>query len=213
MAAGFHLDKLDLRKIQKINLLLAALLALTLASILQRAVVRRSRLAPLPVAELSADLPPDLSMSIAKIYPEAYSEDTYQLAFMVQSLRPASALAERRLINGPEGEVAVGVDPEGRLELQTCLMDSGRVAVTNERMVSEVASATSGNTGRRTELLLQGVLLGRPLSSRPCLLIQLRSEQPLRPGDGSREPMEQQLLQTFWPLLESLQPTVTQQLG
>jgi hypothetical protein len=212
MASGLHLDKLDLRKIQKINLLLAALLVFTLASILQRAVVRRSRLAPLPVADLSADLPLDLTLEIAKIYPEAYSEDTYQLAYMVQSLRPASALAERRLINGPEGEVAVGVDPEGRLELQTCLMDSGRVAVTNERMVSEVASATSGNPGRRSELLLQGVLLGRPLSSRPCLLIQLRSEQPLRPGDGSREPMEQQLLQTFWPLLEFLQPTATQQL-
>jgi len=212
MAAGFHLNKLDLRKIQRINLLLAALLAFTIVSILQRAVVRRSSLVPLPVVELSGDLPSGLTLEIAKIYPEAYSEDTYQLAYMVQSLRPASALAERRLINGPDGEVAVGVDPEGRLELQTCLLESGRVAVTNERMVSEVAHATAENPGRRTALLLQGVLLGRPISSRPCLLIQLRSEQPLRPGDGSREPMEQQLLQTFWPLLDSLQPTATQQL-
>jgi hypothetical protein len=212
MASGFHLDKLDLRKVQKINLLLAALLLFTLVSILQRAVVRRSRLAPLSVPELSGDLPSGLTLDIAKIYPEAYTEDTYQLAYMVRSLRPASALVERRLINGPEGEVAVGVDPEGRLELQTCLMDSGRVAVTNERMVSEVASATSGNPGRRTELLLQGVLLGRPLSSRPCLLIQLRSDQPLQPGDGSRGPIEQQLLQSFRPLLQSLQPIAALQL-
>lgn len=201
-----------LSKTKPINLVLSALVFCTFASMLQRAFVRRSWLVPLPVADQAFSPPSGMQLEVSKLYPEAYREDTYQLAYLIESLRPASTLKDRRLIDSPQGEVAVGVDSEGRLELQTCLMDSGRVAVTHQRMASEVSSAISGNPRRRTELLLQGVLLGRPMTSRPCLLIQLRSDQPPPAVEGSRQQLEGRLLQVFGPTLQALQPIGLRQL-
>jgi hypothetical protein len=67
-------------------------------------------------------------------------------------------------------------------------MDSGRAAVTHARMVQEVRPDGPVSLGQRLPLLLRGLLLGRPLTSRPCLLVQLTADQPLARRGGPRAP-------------------------
>ena len=54
--------------------------------------------------------------------------------------------------------------------------------------------------------MLRGLLLGRPLASRPCLLVQLTAGQPLAPSGQARAEAEAQLLQVACPVLEDLGP-------
>jgi hypothetical protein len=200
---------------KKINLVLSALLLLTALSVLRLAFVRRSRLVEVPLSDvnLKTSLASGLRLSVYKVYPDSYTEDTYQLAYMVKSLLPASVLDGRRLIDLSVGEVAVGLAADGQPGLQTCLLDTGRVAVTNKRMVYELNQAISNNPGRRRALLLQGVLLGRPLQSRPCLLIQLSSDQPLPDGDDGMAAMQDRFLKAIGPVVDSLKPISRQELS
>ena len=54
--------------------------------------------------------------------------------------------------------------------------------------------------------MLQGVLLGRPLTSRPCILVQLRLNEAIADTQKSRAVAEETLLREAWPLLQSLAP-------
>ena len=49
-----------------------------------------------------------MRLSVFKVSPEAYSENTYQLAYIVKSLRPNSVLEGRKLVDGPIGQVSIG---------------------------------------------------------------------------------------------------------
>jgi hypothetical protein len=189
-----------------VHSVITILIVITLLSIFQRILFRRSGLKPVSPEIGSFDLPSAMRLSVFKASPEAYSEDTYQLAYIVKSLRPNSILEGRRLVDGPAGQVSIGLAEGGRLELQTCLMDSGRSAVTNQRMVEENLQSAEADPSRRLIWMLQGVLLGRPLTSRPCLLVQLRLNEPIADTQQSRGVAEESLLKEAWPLLQSLAP-------
>lgn len=189
-----------------INSVIAILTAATLLSIFQRAFFRRSALKPVSVALGSSNLPSDFKLRIFKVTPEAYAEDTYQLAYIVQSLRPDSVLEARRLVDGPAGQVAIGLADGRWPELHTCLMESGRGAVTNQRMVKENLLFTDSAPNRRSIRILKGVLLGHPLTSRPCLFVQLRLNEVIADSQASRVYAEERLLKEAWPVLKSLAP-------
>jgi len=189
-----------------VNSVITILIVITLLSIFQRMLFRRSGLKPLSPEIGSFDLPPAMKLSVFKVSPEAYSEDTYQLAYIVKSLRPNSILEGRRLVDGPAGQVSIGLAEGGRLELQTCLMESGHSAVTNQRMVEENLQSAEADPSRRLIWMLQGVLLGRPLTSRPCLLVQLRLNEAIADTQQSRGVAEESLLKEALPLLQSLAP-------
>ena len=188
------------------------LLFLTALALLQRAFFRRSSLSPVAVESSLSPGSPVVDLRVYRVRPEPFSSDTYQLAHMVQSLKPEAVLSNRIVVQGPVGEVALGRSPAGRLALQTCLMDSGRAAVTHTRMLEEVRFDGPVSLRQRMPLLLRGVLLGRPLTSRPCLLVQLTAAQPLPPSVQARAEAESQLLQVAWPLLEGLAPVARRNL-
>lgn len=206
---SFELGRL---KTPKINLVFFVLIALTVASSFQRSFFRRSSVKAISSSLLPVRAPSGMQLLVSKVYPKAYSEDTYQLAYIVKSLRPDSALLNRKLVEGSEGQIALGVTEKGLPELQTCLMDSDRGAVTNERMVAEVSQSSQADPNLRLSRLLQGILLGRPLTSRPCLLVQLSVKQPVVDGNVMPALIEQRLLEKVWPLLQSLASDRTREL-
>jgi hypothetical protein len=189
-----------------VNSVIAILIIFTLLATIQRAFYRRSSLQAIPPIAVEVDLPSDVSLKIFKVSPKPYTEDTYQLAYMIKSLRPDLILDRRKLVDGPGGQVALGLSNAGRLELHTCLMDSGQGAVTNQRMLKENDHSTQADSSRGRILMLQGILLGRPLTSRPCLLVQLRLNEAIADTQASRAVLEERLLRRVWPILESLAP-------
>ena len=194
--------------LSKINLLILALAFATLIASFQRYFLRRSFLRPVSVDSLPIKIAPGIHVSISKVYPEAYTEDTYQLAYIVQSLRPDSALRNRSLINGDGGQVSVGLTAQRLPELQTCLMESGQGAVTNKRMVAEVNSVGRAEPGQRFTLIMEGILFGRTLKSRPCLFVQVRLNTPVSTAGVDQvslpDVVEQNLLDQALPILDAL---------
>lgn len=189
-----------------VNSVITILIVITLLSIFQRVSFRRSGLKPVSPELGSSDLPSAMRLSVFKVSPEAYSANTYQLAYIVKSLRSNSVLEGRKLVDGPIGQVSIGLADGGRPELQTCLMESGRGAVTNQRMVQENVRSVEADPSGRLIWMLQGVLLGRPLTSRPCILVQLRLNEAIADTQKSRAVAEETLLREAWPLLQSLAP-------
>jgi hypothetical protein len=195
-----------------VNSVIAILIIFTLLATIQRAFYRRSSLQAIPPIAVEVDLPSDVSLKIFKVSPKPYTEDTYQLAYMIKSLRPDLILDRRKLVDGPGGQVALGLSDGGRPELHTCLMDSGRAAVTNQRMMEENDQSTQADSRRGKILMLQGILLGRPLTSRPCLFVQLRLNEAIADTQASRAVGEDRLLSKAWPILDSLAPLREQEL-
>lgn len=196
----------------KVNSVITILILITLLSTIQRAFYRRSTLQVVSPAVVDIDLPSDVSLKVFRVTPEPYTEDTYQLAYMIKSLRPDLILERRKLVDGPGGQVALGLSDGGRPELHTCLMDSGRGAVTNQRMMEENDQSTQADSRRGKILMLQGILLGRPLTSRPCLFVQLRLNEAIADTQASRAVGEDRLLSKAWPILDSLAPLREQEL-
>jgi hypothetical protein len=196
----------------KVNSVITILILITLLSTIQRAFYRRSTLQVVSPAVVDIDLPSDVSLKVFRVTPEPYTEDTYQLAYMIKSLRPDLILERRKLVDGPGGQVALGLSNAGRLELHTCLMDSGQGAVTNQRMMEENDQSTQADSRRGKILMLQGILLGRPLTSRPCLFVQLRLNEAIADTQASRAVGEDRLLSKAWPILDSLAPLREQEL-
>lgn len=196
----------------KVNSVITVLILITLLSTIQRAFYRRSSLQVVSPAVVAIDLPSEVSLKVFRVTPEPYTEDTYQLAYMIKSLRPDLILEQRKLVDGPGGQVALGLSDGGRLELHTCLMDSGRGAVTNQRMMEENNQSNQADSSRRKVLMLQGILLGRPLTSRPCLFVQIGLNQAIADTQASRAVAEDRLLSMAWPLLDSLAPVREQEL-
>jgi hypothetical protein len=196
----------------KVNSVITILILITLLSTIQRAFYRRSTLQVVSPAVVDIDLPSDVSLKVFRVTPEPYTEDTYQLAYMIKSLRPDLILERRKLVDGPGGQVALGLSDGGRPELHTCLMDSGRAAVTNQRMMEENDQSTQADSRRGKILMLQGILLGRPLTSRPCLFVQLRLNEAIADTQASRAVGEDRLLSKAWPILDSLAPLREQEL-
>lgn len=187
-----------------INSVIGILVAITLLSIFQRTLFRRSSLNQVSLEPGSFDLPSAMTLSVLKASPEAYSEDTYQLAYIVKTLLPSAILNDRKLVDGPFGQVSIGLADGMRPEVQTCLMESGRGAVTNQRMGEENVRSAKADPNRRLILMLQGILLGRPLTSRPCLFVKLRLNEVIADTQASRAVAEESLLREVWPLLQSL---------
>ncbi|MEX0587779.1 MAG: hypothetical protein WD136_00845 [Cyanobium sp.] len=188
------------------------LILLTAIAVVQRALFRRSGLSPLAVESFTSQDVAGFDLKVFRVRPEPFSADTYQVAYFVESLKPEFVLRKRKLMTGPQGEVAIGLNPAGELTLQTCLMDNGRAAVTHTRMLEAVQTSSSAPLKTKLSLLWRGVLLGYPMTSRPCLLVQLMAMQLPGKSAKSSTNREAQLLQVAWPLLETLKPAASRHL-
>jgi len=180
-----------------------ALVALTALATLQRAALiwkPAQAIRPLPAHPASVEL------ALLLTQPPRVTADVYQQAVLVRRQAPSWSLVQRQLVHTPAGTVAMGVLANGVPSLQTCLMATGRAAVTFEQMRAQVLRTGPARGPQTLRAASAAVLLGRPLRQRGCLLVLLRSRSAGSKADPGGAQQQRQLLQTWTSLQPSLQP-------
>lgn len=118
-------------------------------------------------------VPPGFQLQVLKTRMVPVAPATFQLAALVQRQAPAEALQGRVLHDSPTGAVAIGRNGAGHQSLQTCLMATGRSAVTYAQMHAEVLSTAPAGRPARIRRSFEAVAFGSPWRQPTCRLVML----------------------------------------
>lgn len=183
-------------------MLLWLLVALTSLAAVQRAVLIWR---PAQAISLLSSHPAGLELALLLVQPPSITPDGYQLAALVQRQAPSWRMNQRQLVNTRAGTVAIGGLASGLPSLQTCLMATGRAAVTFAQMRAQVLRTAPRSTSERLQAAIAAVLVGRPLRQRDCLLVLMHSRAAAADSPGKEDQLER-LLQAWNSLQPALQP-------
>lgn len=155
---------------------LALLIALVVAAGVQRLLFPLRR----PPPKLSGAAPAVLADQQLGLQPLAQAPDgvPYQVAALVAHLQPGAALQNRRLLKDGGGSVALGRTAGGEPALQTCLMVTGKAAVTQDEISREIRASAPPGRLRALRRYLNNLLFTTPMRRRECLLVILRADGP-----------------------------------
>lgn len=128
----------------------------------------------------------------------------YQVAALVRHLEPGAVLRNRHLIRETGGTVALGRTVRGEAALQTCLMATGRSAVTQMEISREIRASAPRGRLHALRRYVNNLLFTTPMRRRECLLVLLRTNAPV-PSNGTLS-AEAQLLESWRGLQPQLVP-------
>ena len=118
-------------------------------------------------------VPPGFQLRVLEARRLPVAPANFQLAALVQRHAPADVLHNRVLQIVPNGVVAIGRTASGQQALQTCLMVTGRSAVTYVQMRAEVLNTAPAGRPEQLRRAAAALLFGVPWRQRTCHLVLL----------------------------------------
>lgn len=137
-----------------------------------------------PAPELRGEPPAVAADQRLKLRPLANAPEgvPYQVAALVRHLEPAAQIQNRRLVNNAGGSVALGRTAGGAAALQTCLMVTGRAAVTQKEISLEIRASAPRGRLHALRRYVNNLLFTTPMRRRECLLVLLRTNGSVCPN-------------------------------
>jgi hypothetical protein len=158
----------------------APVLLLLIALVLSASAQRLWFLVRRPVPVLRGEPPAVAADQQLSLRPLAGAPDglPYKVDALVAHLQPAAVLQNRRLARAAGGTVALGRTAGGEPALQTCLMVTGKAAVTEDEISREIRASAPPGRLRALRRHLNNLLFSTPMRRRECLLVILRANGP-----------------------------------